>query len=432
MPFALPACMLDEKASAAVWTLWYGSLKAARQAAERAPRRQSPAELETCHDLRTLPPFTRLSRRLDLDLFGVATSAPGEFHTHAHPNMPLLSLMPVLECMIGSDVSLKIYQQAMTSPAPELALLVEAEFPFMAPIHRLGILKRSTSQHLLGIAALTRKLASLQGSTEHEAESNLCRLLIAIICRTLPDRLGSLAGVTNPVIASCFAHPVKFAGITSDTFQPGADIWQLAAPIDLSDTAMALHGYEFTMFNHPELDRLITKLDRLLLGKLTGDELGLEVNAIYQDFLGALALPQHGKLIEFIANGGEFFAAQPYAVPADMVRPGFSMMVPGREHEAATALFTIMVTSYAAGDISSLIDEVLGWRMKIEKVGKKLSDLGGKGASQKNIDRMKGINARAMTELDEGRVWFVEEAMRVKPLVDAWQAFYRQLSAFSA
>ncbi|MGI0646841.1 hypothetical protein ACRCPS_17650 [Pseudomonas aeruginosa] len=429
MPTGLPAFMLDEQASAAVWALWYGSQKEARKAADRAPRKQTPHELSLCPDLRTLTPFVRLSRRLDLDLFAVATSEAGEFTLHGQHMMPLVQLMPVLESMIGAELSMQIYQMAMGVPAEDLAAAVEADFPFMKQIHASGYLKRSTCQHLLGIACLLRKLRALGDDPRATAHSNLCRLLINIICRTLPDRIGSLAAATSAEIAECFPYPVSFAGITLAQHGPDSDIWSKVELCTLDDTLHGLYGYQFPFFAHPEVDQLVMRLDSLLLSKKDGQQIGLEANAIYQDFLGVLALVQHSQLSTLMQDGGVFFAAKPFEVPEDMVRPGFSMMISGREREAARGLNTLLAAAYAAGDIGALCDEVTAWRIKIEKVGKRIEELGGKGASQKNVSKMQSIGRRTGAELDEGRAWFVEEVMGLKPLVEAWEGFYDEFSS---
>lgn len=88
--------------------------------------------------------------------------------------MPLLHLDAALRRQIGAANCQQIYRLAMAAPAPELAKMVEGEFPFMKALHEKGAFRRSTSQHLLGLACLIQTIRP--GSNLPDAETLVGKL----------------------------------------------------------------------------------------------------------------------------------------------------------------------------------------------------------------------------------------------------------------
>lgn len=425
MPYAVPGEMLDAGAAEKAWTYWYGALKLARKATDRAARRLTSKEASYCPSLISLPQFERLSRRVDLDLFAVATDHDGSFRLHGQELMPLIYLMPVLEKAIGAETCLRIYELAMTAPAQELCQVVEAAFPFMKALHGCGVLVRSTSQHLLGLSQLIRTLELAKEASAPDLGG--LRLLATCLIRTLPTRIGILATISNPVLSECFDWPCRFYGLSNTDVTVGCDIWSMLPPEALSDTALSLTDYHFPLYSDEDFNSLVAKLDQHTLNAFAGKPAALEINAVYQDFLGAFALAQHADLQQFLQVGGVFFAAEPYMVPADMIRPGFSLVIEGHETKVAGALFNVMIACYCAGNILAAVEQVAKAQKQLDSVGEKIKALS-QNSSPKNVAKIQAIGKKANEELDQGRVWFVDEAMRLKPLIAAWTAFYEELA----
>jgi hypothetical protein len=425
MPYAVPGEMLDAGAGEKAWTYWYGALKQARKASERAARRLTTLEASYCPSLISVPHFERLSRRVDLDLFAVATDHDGSFRLHGQELMPLVYLMPVLEKAIGAETCLKIYELAMTAPAQELCQVVEAAFPFMKALHGYGVLVRSTSQHLLGLHQLIQTLELAKKASAPDLGG--LRLLASCLIRTLPTRIGILATISSPALSECFDWPCRFYGVSSADLAAGGDIWSMVPESALADTAISLTDYHFPLYSDEDFNNLVAMLDRHTLNAIAGKPVALEINAVYQDFLGAFALAQHADLQQFLQVGGVFFAAEPYIVPADMIRPGFSLVIEGHEAKVANALFNVMIACYCAGNVLAMVEQVAKAHKHLDSVGEKIKAMS-QNSSPKKVAKIQALGKKTNEELDQGRVWFVDEAMRLKPLIAAWAAFYEELA----
>ncbi|MDS9914935.1 hypothetical protein RMI87_15635 [Pseudomonas aeruginosa] len=434
MPYAIPGDMLSNQNGEAAWALWYGSHKDARKAANLSSRSLSDLEIASSQKLEEMSPFTRLAKRLDLDQMRLAadlahsgTGGALAFKLHTQEMMPLLRLDAALRRQIGAANCQQIYRLAMAAPAPELAKMVEGEFPFMKALHEKGAFRRSTSQHLLGLACLIQTIRP--GSNLSDAETLVCKLLITCIVRSLPARLGILVAVTSPEVASCFDWPCLFHGVSSSDFQEGTDIWTLVPGEVLEETSTSLKAYTFPMYPDQVTNEIIQRLDVLAIAAARGSPVAMELNAIHQDFLTKSALEMHDELKLFITEGGIYFAAHPYEAPEDMVRPGYNLAIEGRENEIAEALFSVILSTYFAGSVRPLLVKVADYKLSLEKTGKKIEEYS-KSGSAKLVAKINGLGKKGMAELATGREWFVDEAMRLKGLVSAWTDFYGQMDAF--
>lgn len=432
MPHAVPAAMLNNQIAEAVWTTWYGSQKDARKAASLSGRRLTELEQNCSRKLEDLSPYTRLTRRLDHDLMrlaadpantGASTSA---FKLHTQTCMPLLRLDTVLARQIGAENYQQLCRLTMAAPAVDLAQIVEGEFPFMADLHRRGALIRSTCRHLLAIACLLEALRPEFILQEHEALAN--RLLITILIRSLPPRIGILAAVTNPEIGNCFEWPCRFGGVSHADLRGDPDIWRHVPQEVLEETVSALQNYSMMTYSDHLTDGLVRRLDALVMAAVNGQVVSLELNAVHQDFLAMSALAVHDELKMLIAEGGIFFAAQPYEVPDDMVRPGFSLAFGGNEIHVATSLFSIILSTHFAGSIRPLLSRLAKYKADLDKTGKKIESLSSSG-SPKEVAKIEAVGKKGMAELEAGRSWFIEEAIRLKALLTAWADFYRQVDS---
>lgn len=433
MPYAVPGDMLNNQKGEAAWALWYNSHKEARKAANFASRRLTELELSYSQKLEELSPFTRLTTRLDLDQMRLATDqahsgagGTGSFKLHTQEMMPLLHLDVALQKQIGGANCQQIYRLAMAAPAPELAKMVEGEFPFMKALHEKGAFLRSTSQHLLGLACLIQTIKP--GYNLPDAEKLVGKLLITCLVRSLPARLGILAAITSAEIASCFNWPCRFHGISNTDMQEGTDVWSLVPAEVLEETANSLKAYTFPMYPDTAINELVQRLDLLAIAAAAGKPVALELNAIHQDFLTKSAIAMHDELKLFLNEGGIFFAAHPYQAPDDLVRPGFNLAIEGWEKEVAEALFSVILSTYFAGSVSPLLVKVADYKMNLEKTGRKIEEYS-KSGSAKLVAKINGLGKKGMAELASGREWFVDEAMRLKGLVSAWTDFYGQLDA---
>lgn len=432
MPHAIPGDLLNNQKAEAVWTMWYGSLKEARKAAGLSGRRLTSLEALSSPKLEALSPFTRLSRRLDLDLTALAAdkahtgATTTSFKHHSREHMPLLQLDSVIAAQIGIENFQQIYRLAMAAPAADLASIVEGEFPFMAALHERGALLRSTSRNLLAIACLQQQIQTEIHQTD--AEVLAARLLITVLVRSLPSRLGILVAISNPLIDGCFDWPCRFAGLTSSDLQKGQDIWGLVPPTVLDLTARALQEYTMPTYADADTDALIRQLDESVMGARSGKAVGLELNAVYQRFLSKIALPMFDELRLFIEEGGIFFAVQPYVVSEDMIRPGFSLTFDDKAIAVATSLFSIILSTHFAGPITPLLRRFARHKADLNKTGEKIEALSGTSSPAK-VAKIEAIGKRGMAALEEGRMWFVTETNRLKPLTNAWAEFYNQVGA---
>lgn len=432
MPHAVPGDMLNNQMAEPVWNLWYGSHKDARKAAGLAGRRLTELEASCSANLENLSPYARLTRRLDHDLTrlaadpantGAGTSA---FKLHTQTCMPLLRLDTVLARQIGAENYQQLFRLTMAAPAADLAQIVEGEFPFMADLHRRGVLIRSACRHLLAIACLLETLRPDFILQKHEALTN--KLLISILVRSLPPRIGILVSVTNPEIGSCFEWPCRFGGVSFADLQGDPDIWRHVPEEVLEETVSALQSYAMMTYSDNITDSLVRRLDALVMAAANGQAIGLELNAVHQDFLAKSALALHDELRLLITEGGIFFAAQPYEVPEDMVRPGFSLAFGGKEIDVATSLFSVILSTHFAGPIRPLLSRLAKYKADLDKTGKKIEALSNSG-SPKEVAKIEAIGRRGMAELEAGRSWFIEETIRLKALLTAWADFYRQVDS---
>lgn len=433
MPYAIPGDILDNQKGEAVWTLWYGSHKEARKAANIASRRLSDLEASYSQKLELMSPFTRLAKRLDLDQMRLAGDHAHSgvhdalaFKLHTQEMMPLLRLDGVLQRQIGATNCQQIHRLAIAAPAPELAKMIEGEFPFMKALHEKGAFRRSTAQHLLGLACLVQTIKS--GSNLPAAEVLVSKLLITCIVRSLPARLGILVAVTSAEIASCFDWPCLFHGVSN--LEEGSDIWARVPSEVLEETAKSLKAYTFPMYLDQATNDIVHRLDLLSIAASYGSSVAMELNAIHQDFLAKTAIDMHDELKIFISEGGIFFAAHPYETPHDLVRPGYNVAIDGRENEVAMALFSVILSTYFAGSVRPLLVKLADYKLKLEKTGKKIEDYS-KSGSDKLVAKINRLGQRGMADLAAGREWFVDEAMRLKGLVSAWSDFYVQLDRLS-
>ncbi|MEA8593028.1 hypothetical protein PZT57_30745 [Pseudomonas aeruginosa] len=431
MPYAIPGDMLDNQKGEAAWTLWYGSHKEARKAANLASRRLTDLETSYSQKLEEMSPYARLAKRLDLDQMRLAadpahsgTGGVVAFKLHTQEMMPLLHLDAALQRQIGTANCQQIYRLAVAAPAPELAKMIEDEFPFMKSLHEKGAFRRSTSQHLLGLACLIQTIKP--GSNLPDAEALVSRLLIACIVRSLPARLGILVAITSVEVASCFDWPCLFHGVSN--LEEGADIWTMVPGEVLEETSASLKAYTFPMYTDQVTNEIIQRLDVLAIAAASGSPVAMELNGIHQDFLSKTAIDMHDELKMFIGEGGIFFAAHPYEAPQDLVRPGYNLAIDGRENEVAEALFSVILSTYFAGPVRPLLVKLADHKLKLEKTGKKIEDYS-KSGSAKLVAKINGLGKKGMADLATGREWFVDEAMRLKGLVSAWADFYGQLDA---
>ncbi|MEW5511898.1 hypothetical protein ABGT16_04695 [Pseudomonas asiatica] len=433
MPYAIPGDMLDSKKAEAAWAYWYGSLKDARKAANLSSRRLTEFEATHNQKLEELSPFTRLSRRIDLDQMRLAADdtlagagQKGAFKLHTQERMPLLLLDRALEQQIGPANCQQIKRLAMAAPAPELAEMVESEFPFMRALHQQGAFLRSTCQHLLALACLIQTIKA--DACTPAAEKLMGKLLITCLVRTLPARIGILAAVTSPEIASCFDWPCRFSGVCGHDLLDGDDIWALVPAGVLQETSNSLKAFTFPTYSDPVINELVQRLDVLAIAGAAGEPVALDLNAVHQDLLTKAAVSMQDELKLFLEDGGVFFAAQPYQAPQELVRPGFSLVMEGREKAVAEALFSVILSTHFAGPIQPLRAKVADYKLSLEKNGKKIVDYSRSGSS-KLVAKINGIGKKCQADLDSGRVWFVDEAMRLKGLISAWGEFYEQLAS---
>lgn len=432
MPHAVPGDMLNNQKAEAVWSIWYGSLKEARKAASLSGRRLTTLEGLSSPKLEELSPFARLTRRLDHDLVGLAAdkahtgASTVSFRHHTRDHMPLLQLDTVIAAQIGAENFQQIYRLAMAAPAADLASIVEGEFPFMAALHERGAMLRSTSRNLLAIACLEQRLQT--AAQLRYAEVLATRLLITVLVRTLPSRLGTLVAVSNPLIDGCFDWPCCFAGVTSADLKQDQDIWEMVSPIVLDQTVRALQDYTMPTYADAPTDALIRKLDEVVMAARSGKAVGLELNAVYQQFLSKIALPMYDELKLFIDEGGIFFAVQPYALSADMIRPGFSLAFEGKAISVATCLFSVILSTHFAGPATPLLRRFARHKAELNKTGDKIESLSGSSSPAK-VAKIEAIGKRGMAALEEGRMWFVTESSRLKPLITAWAEFYSQVDS---
>lgn len=429
MPYAIPGQMLDNQMAEAVWARWYGSHKDARKAANLASRRLTPLEATSSSKLEDLSPFIRLTHRLDHDLMRLAAdqmnAGASTFKLHAHEMMPLLRLEAVLEGQIGTANHNQISRLTLAAPAPDLAEIVESEFPFMKALHDKGAFLRGTARHLLGIACL---LQTIKPEFDLPNAGKLAsKLLITILVRSLPSRLGILVAVTNNAVSACFDWPCRFAGINTQDLQPGEDIWRKVPVSVLEETVQALQAYSVPTYTDTATNEVVSRLDRAAIAAAAGDKVGMELNAIHQVFLAKIALGVQDELKMLLTEGGIFFAATPYEVPADMVRPGFSLVIDGHESVVATALFSLILSTHFAGPIRPLLMKLANHKAALEKAGKKIVAMS--GASPAMTAKTEKMGQKSLEELERGRLWFVEETMRLQGLVSAWAEFYSQLDA---
>lgn len=130
----------------------------------------------------------------------------------------------------------------------------------------------------------------------------------------------------------------------------------------------------------------------------------------------------------FIEEGGIFFAVQPYVVSEDMIRPGFSLTFDDKAIAVATSLFSIILSTHFAGPITPLLRRFARHKADLNKTGEKIEALSGTSSPAK-VAKIEAIGKRGMAALEEGRMWFVTETNRLKPLTNAWAEFYNQVGA---
>lgn len=422
MPFALPVEMLSQEISAEVWCKWYSSMKIARHAGAQAGRRQTPEELALAGNLRNLDPMLRLTMRLDLDLAQLACVPAGEFIVEDGP-MSLIN--GAIDAYLGVDSSSHIFETVTATDRQTLAKMIEDHFPVMERIHKAGVLIRGISQHLLALGFMTQKMKSQHMST---ADKRVVRLLAACLLRTIPSRIAILLCVTIPELSDVFARPCVFYGVSANDLATGEDIWNRLPAEALESTVIGLSEVHFPTYLDEYMeevslfDTLIPQIDTEVYHASCGRGDGKKIDDLYQAFVGEYALADQAEMDALVRVGGEFFAVKVPAVPEGMVRPDLCLNIPGKEKEAALALFNIAAACYARISNSSDLRVLHEYRQMIEDTGKLVKELS-ESNSPKRMSKIEKAGQQAMRDLERGKEWFISNLDGISDLIGAWGRF---------
>lgn len=432
MPFALPPEFLDQGNSSAIWSMWYESMKEARQAGAKAGRRQSPDELAVIGDLRNLDPMLRLTWRLDMDLTLLSCLPAEEFNQQAGYS-PVTKINGFISQFLGYDTNSVIFEAVSTSNREALAKMVEAQFPAMGRLHKAGILIRANCQNLLAIGLLQEKMKS-----EHlnAADKRAIKFISACLLRTLPSRIAMLVCVTTPALAGTFENECMFFGIQASDLAGGKDIWAMLPAAALETTVVGLSEvqipfyYDESQEDESYYDRLIAQIDAEVYHASAGRGDAKRIDAIYQAFVGEFALADEAELKQLLCSGGQFYDISVPEVPEQMVRPDISLAVPGKETEMALALFELVVANYCRGgnyyDLCVLNDH----RRMVENTGKRVMELSNSN-SPKRQSKIEKAGQQAMQDLARGKEWFVSNLDSINAQMAAWDRFNRTVSSVS-
>lgn len=434
MSFALPAEMLDRTISTAVWTKWYGGLRNAREAGKLAGRMQSKQEIEQAGNLRDMDPLDRLTYRLDQDLALLACDSNGEFRHHAADRMPMTKINQVMLDILGADTCNQIYMTVTYSRREELAEAVEGYFPAMRALHDKGLMLRSASQHLIAIGLLVKKL-----DDPHliPVDMLVVKLVISCLMRTLPGRLAMLVAVTTPVIGDIFEQPCMFYGVTSDTLKATPDIWAQLPDVASSATANGLIEYSAPLYFNAYLDdesyfdQLIRRIDSTSHAIAKGQDVGDQLNSIYQDFLGEYALADCSQLAQLLNEGGTFFEVTAPAVTQDMIRSGLNMNIPNQQKAVIDALFDLVVASFSQSGTSCDMEVLREYQSMIEATGARVKKLS-QNATQKDVDKIQRAGKEAMKNFEMGKEWFALVTEGYSALIKSWAEFNTSIEQLRA
>jgi len=431
MSFALPAEMLAQTSSAAVWTKWYGGLRNAREAGKKAGRMQSAKEIEHSGNLRDMDPLLRLTHRLDLDLTLLACDSAGEFKEHAADQMPMTKINQVMFDLLGTDTCNEIYKTVYYSRREELAATVERFFPAMKALHEQGLMLRSACQHLIAIGLLLEKL-----DDPHllPVDVLLVKLVISCLVRTLPGRLGIVVAVSTPTIANIFEQPCRFYGITADDLNAPEGIWSCVPKDAARTTSCGLSSFSMDLYYNAYLDdedyfdQLIRRIDSVSMAAANGENVGSQLNSIYQDFLSEYALADSSQLAQLLKEGGIFFDLDAPTIPQDMIQPGLNMDIAGKHKAVTDALFDLVVASFTQSGTGCDMEVLREIQSMIEATGARVTKLS-RNATEKDVKRIQRAGQEAMQHLEKGKHWFRSVGEGYEALIKSWCAFNASILA---